>query len=122
MTGTDAKSSCWSGNPVRMRAANDRPNKMYGKIFEKKKRPTTTKRNDVGKKNRDERLERHPNSVKEQNSKREIDEKKMTDLVLMRYCAKATDSAVPVMVMVLSELLSRSSQLEMRIMAPLICL
>ena len=45
-----------------------------------------------------------------------------TDLVLMRYCAKATDSAVPVMVIVLSELLSRSSQLEIRIMAPLICL
>lgn len=40
----------------------------------------------------------------------------------MRYCASATDSAVPVMVMVRSELLSRSSQLEMRIMAPLICL
>ena len=45
-----------------------------------------------------------------------------SNLVLMRYCAKATDSAEPVMVMVRSVLLSRSSQLDMRIMAPLICL
>lgn len=40
----------------------------------------------------------------------------------MRYWARATDSAVPVMVMVRSELLSRSSQFDMRIMAPLNCL
>ena len=45
-----------------------------------------------------------------------------TDLVLIRYCASATDSVAPVMVIVRSVLLSRSSQLEIRIMAPLICL
>ena len=55
-------------------------------------------------------------------------------LMLIRYWAKATDSALPVMVIVLSMLPldppplpplmveSRSSQLEMRIMAPLSCL
>ena len=42
--------------------------------------------------------------------------------MLMRYWASATDSPEPVMVMVRSVLLSRSSQFEMRIMAPLICL
>ena len=45
-----------------------------------------------------------------------------TDLVLIRYCASATDSVAPVMVIVRSVLLSRSSQLEIRIIAPLICL
>ena len=47
-----------------------------------------------------------------------------TYLMLMRYCASATDSALPVMVMVRSvfEPGSLSSQLEMRIIAPLSCL
>ena len=45
-------------------------------------------------------------------------------LMLIRYCARATDSAFPVMVMVLSRLAgaSRSSQLEILIMAPESCL
>ena len=57
----------------------------------------------------------------------------LTHLMLIRYCARATDSAFPVMVMVRSMLppieprppppvedaASRSSQLEMRIIAPL---
>jgi len=44
-------------------------------------------------------------------------------LILMRYWARATDSQLPLMVMVLSRLAgaSLSSQLEMRIIAPLIC-
>ncbi len=56
--------------------------------------------------------------------------------MLIRYCARATDSGFPVMVMVLSRLTGmppppppmpppselRSSQLEMRIIAPLSCL
>ena len=44
--------------------------------------------------------------------------------MLIRYWARATDSQFPVMVIVLSRLAgaSLSSQLEMRIMAPLICL
>ena len=47
-----------------------------------------------------------------------------THLILIRYCARATDSALPVIVMVRSILLpdSRSSQFEIRIMAPLSCL
>ena len=47
-----------------------------------------------------------------------------THLMLIRYCARATDSALPVMVIVRSMLPpdSRSSQFEMRIMAPLSCL
>lgn len=45
-----------------------------------------------------------------------------THLMLMRYCANATESGLPEIVMVLSELpLSRSSQFEMRIIAPEIC-
>lgn len=53
-----------------------------------------------------------------------IDAVSIEILILMRYCARATDSQFPVMVMVLSRLgaASRSSQLEIRIMAPLICL
>lgn len=43
--------------------------------------------------------------------------------MLIRYCASATASGLPVIVMVLSVLPpSRSSQFEMRIIAPLICL
>ena len=44
--------------------------------------------------------------------------------MLIRYWARATDSAFPVMVMVRSRLAgaSRSSQLEILIIAPLICL
>ena len=51
-------------------------------------------------------------------------DKGCTDLMLMRYWARATLSALPVMVMVLSRLAgaSRSSQLEMRIIAPDSCL
>ena len=47
-----------------------------------------------------------------------------THLILIRYCARATDSALPVIVMVRSILPpdSRSSQFEIRIMAPLSCL
>ena len=47
-----------------------------------------------------------------------------TYLMLIRYWARATDSQFPLMVMVRSRLAgaSRSSQLEIRIMAPLICL
>ena len=47
-----------------------------------------------------------------------------TYLMLMRYWAKATLSALPLMVMVLSRLAgaSLSSQLEILIIAPLICL
>ena len=47
-----------------------------------------------------------------------------TYLMLIRYWARATDSAFPVMVMVRSRLAgaSRSSQLEIRIMAPESCL
>jgi hypothetical protein len=50
--------------------------------------------------------------------------RKGTHLMLMRYCARATASGLPVMVMVRSELAPspRSSQFDMRIMAPLICL
>ena len=42
----------------------------------------------------------------------------------MRYCARATDSQLPLIVIVRSRLAgaSRSSQFEIRIMAPLICL
>ena len=45
-------------------------------------------------------------------------------LILIRYCASATDSALPEMVMVRSMFPpdSRSSQFEIRIMAPLNCL
>lgn len=44
-------------------------------------------------------------------------------LMLIKYWASATASGAPVIVMVLSEEpLSRSSQFEMRIMAPEICL
>ena len=48
----------------------------------------------------------------------------MSYLMLMRYWARATLSAFPVMVMVLSRLAgaSLSSQLEIRIMAPESCL
>lgn len=46
-----------------------------------------------------------------------------THLMLMRYCAKATASGFPEMVIVRSDdPLSRSSQFDMRIMAPEICL
>ena len=47
-----------------------------------------------------------------------------TDLMLMRYWARATDSQFPLMVIVRSRLAgaSLSSQLEIRIIAPLICL
>lgn len=42
--------------------------------------------------------------------------------MLIRYCASATESGFPEIVMVLSEFpLSRSSQFEMRIIAPDIC-
>jgi len=48
---------------------------------------------------------------------------KCSYLMLIRYCASATASGLPVIVMVLSVLPpSRSSQFEMRIIAPLICL
>jgi hypothetical protein len=48
---------------------------------------------------------------------------KCSYLMLIRYCARATASGLPVIVMVLSVLPpSRSSQFEMRIIAPLICL
>merc|ERR1712055_635221 len=45
-------------------------------------------------------------------------------LILMRYCASATDSLFPVILMVLSKLAgaSLSSQLEIRIIAPDSCL
>ena len=48
----------------------------------------------------------------------------ITDLMLIRYWARATDSQLPLMVMVRSRLAgaSRSSQFEIRIIAPLICL
>ena len=44
--------------------------------------------------------------------------------MLIRYCASATDSGLPVIVIVRSIFPpdSRSSQLEIRIMAPLSCL
>ena len=47
-----------------------------------------------------------------------------TDLMLMRYWARATDSQLPLMVIVRSRLAgaSLSSQFEIRIIAPLICL
>lgn len=46
-----------------------------------------------------------------------------TNLMLMRYCAKATASGLPEMVIVRSVTpLSRSSQFDMRIIAPEICL
>ena len=47
-----------------------------------------------------------------------------TDLMLMRYWARATDSQFPLMVIVRSRLAgaSLSSQFEIRIIAPLICL
>ena len=47
-----------------------------------------------------------------------------TYLMLIRYCASATDSGLPVIVIVRSIFPpdSRSSQLEIRIMAPLSCL
>jgi hypothetical protein len=48
---------------------------------------------------------------------------KCSYLILIRYCARATASGFPVIVMVLSVAPpSRSSQFEIRIMAPLICL
>jgi len=45
-------------------------------------------------------------------------------LMLIRYWAKATDSQLPLIVMVRSRFAgaSRSSQLDIRIIAPLICL
>lgn len=48
----------------------------------------------------------------------------MAYLMLIRYCARATDSVLPVMLIVRSKFAgaSRSSQFEIRIMAPESCL